>query len=49
MALRGPHAVSFEFRYSVYLPVMGAVWDSPAGFNPHSPLPGFLAFEYYGA
>ncbi len=39
--LRGPHCVSFEFRYGVYLPVMASVWDDPA----HGP----LSFHYYGA
>ena len=39
--LRGPHAVSFEFRYSIYLPVMGCVWDDPTL--------GPLSFRYYGA
>lgn len=39
--LRGPHYVSFEFRWNVYLPVMGCVYDDPA----HGP----LSFRYYGA
>ena len=47
--MNGPHAVSFNFRFEIYLPVMGCLWDSPAGFNPHSPLPGFCAFPYFGA
>lgn len=37
--MNGPHGVSFEFRYSVYLPVMGYLWDFRGNF----------VFPYYGA
>lgn len=49
MSVRGPHYVSFVFRYAIYLPIMGELYDKPAGFNPHSPLPGRYCFSYFGA
>lgn len=33
--MNGPGAVSFEFRYEIYLPIMGGLWDQNPGFFPH--------------
>jgi hypothetical protein len=48
--MHSPFDYSEQFRYEIYFPLMGALWDAPPGYLMLYPdEPGFRCFPYFGA